>query len=123
MGPHLGFEPGTSHSRKLTKDKRIVADFRHLIVRIAKNNLAYPLLKDTFSVLRNSKCEVLLVLDLKDAFHSLRVSEKSNKFCGIFPYFASTLYLCQRMPIEYIPLHMAILYQCNSQLTSKQEIL
>ena len=27
-------------SRKLTKDKRVVTDFRHLNVRIAKNNLA-----------------------------------------------------------------------------------
>ena len=35
-------------SRKLTKDKRVVTDFRHLNVRIAKNILAYPLLKDTF---------------------------------------------------------------------------
>ena len=55
--------------RKLTKDKRVVTDFRHLNVRIAKNNLAYPLVWDTFSVLVNSKCEVLLVLELKDAFH------------------------------------------------------
>ena len=62
-------------SRKLTKDKRVVTDFRHLNARIAKNNLAYPLVRDTFSVLGNSKCEVLSVLDLKDAFHSLRLSE------------------------------------------------
>ena len=59
-------------SRKLTKDKKVVKDFRHLNVRIAKNNLAYHLLKDTFSVLGSSKCEVLSVIDLKDAFHSLR---------------------------------------------------
>ena len=32
-------------SRKLTKDKRVVTDFRHLNVRIAKNNLAYPLVQ------------------------------------------------------------------------------
>ena len=38
-------------SRKLTKDKRVVIDFRHLNVRIAKNNLAYPLVRDTFSEL------------------------------------------------------------------------
>ena len=37
-------------SRKGAKDKRVVTDFRHLNVRIAKNNLAYMLLKDTFSV-------------------------------------------------------------------------
>ena len=38
-------------SRKLTQDKRVVTDFRYLNIRIAKNNLACPLLKDTFSVL------------------------------------------------------------------------
>ena len=30
-------------SRKLTKDRRVVTDFRHLNVGLAKNNLAYPL--------------------------------------------------------------------------------
>ena len=65
-------------SRKLTKDKRVVTDFRHLNVRIAKNSLAYPLVMDTFSVLESSKCEVLLVLNLKDAFHLLRLSESSK---------------------------------------------
>ena len=33
-------------SRRLTKDKRVVTDFRHLNVRIAKNNLTYPLVRD-----------------------------------------------------------------------------
>ena len=60
-------------SRKLTKDKRVVTEFRHLNIRIAKNNLPYPLVRDTFSVLGSSRCEVLSVLDLKDAFHSLRL--------------------------------------------------
>ena len=62
-------------SRKLTKDKRVVTDFRHLNMRIAKNNLAYPLVRNMFLVLGNSKCKVLSALDLKDAFHSLRLSE------------------------------------------------
>ena len=35
-------------SRKLTKDKRVVMDFRHLNIHIVKNSLPYPLLKDTF---------------------------------------------------------------------------
>ena len=86
-------------SRKLTKDKRVVTDFRHLNVRIAKNNLAYPLVRDTFSVLGNSRCEVLSVLDLKDAFHLLRLSENSKRYCGILPYFGSLYYLYQRMPM------------------------
>ena len=60
-------------SREVMKDKRVATDFRHLNVRIAKNNLAYPLLKDTFLGLGSSRCKVLSVLDLKDAFHSLRL--------------------------------------------------
>ena len=34
-------------SRKLTSHKRVVTDFRHLNMRIVKNNLVYPLLRDT----------------------------------------------------------------------------
>ena len=65
-------------SRKLTQDKRVVTDFRHLNIRIAKDNLAYPLLKDTYLVLGSSRCELLSVLDLKDAFHWLRLLENSH---------------------------------------------
>ena len=73
-------------SRKVTQDKRVVTDFRHLNDRIAKNDLVYPLLKDTFSILGSFRCKVLSALDLKDAFHSLRLSENSKRYCGILPY-------------------------------------
>ena len=86
-------------SRKLMQDKRVVTDFRHLSMRLAKNNLVYPLLKDTFTILGSSKYEVMSVLDLKDAFHSLRLTKNSKKYCGILPYFGSASYLYQRMPM------------------------
>ena len=42
-----GFSPYSSQvtliSHKLTQDERVVTDFRHLNIRIAKNNLACPL--------------------------------------------------------------------------------
>ena len=53
-------------------------------MRIAKNNLAYPLLRDTFALFGSSKCEVMSVLDLKDAFHSLWLSEKSQNIVAYF---------------------------------------
>ena len=93
------FSPVMLISRKLTKDKRVVMDFRHLNVRIATNNLVYLLVRDTFSVLRSSKCELLSVLDLKDAFHFLSLSKNPKKYCGILPYFSSASYLYQRMPV------------------------
>ena len=86
-------------SRKMTQDKRVVTDFIQLNMRIAKNNLAYPLLKDMFTLLAISKCEIMSVLDFKDTFHSLRLTESSKKYCGILPYFGSPSYLYQRMPM------------------------
>ena len=78
-------------SRKVTKDKRVVTDFRHLNMRIAKNNSAFPLLNNT--------CEVLTILGLMDAFHSLRLLESSKRYSGILSYFGSTSYLYQGMPM------------------------
>ena len=86
-------------SRKLTKDKRGATDFRHLNVSIGKNNLAYPLVRDTFSVLGCLKCKVLSVLDLRNPSHSLTISETSKRYFGILPYFGSASYLYQRMPM------------------------
>ena len=76
-----GFSPYSSLvmliSWKVIQNKRVVTDLSHLNIRMAKNNLVYPLVRDTFSVLGNSKCEVLSVLDLKDEFHSLQLSGDS----------------------------------------------
>ena len=100
-----GFSPYSSPvmliSRKMTQDKRVVTDVRHLNVRIAKNNLAYPLVRDTFSVLGNSKCEVLSELDLKGTLHSLRLSEDSKWYCSILPYFGSASYIYLRMSLGF----------------------
>ena len=84
-------------SRKVIKHRRVVTDLRPLNIRIAKNNLAYPLLKDTFSALGSSRCEVFSVIDLKDTFHTQKLLENSKRFCGIVPYFSSTSCLYQRM--------------------------
>ena len=39
------------------------------------------------------------MLDLKDAFYSLRLLEDSKKYCGILPYFGSASYIYKRMPM------------------------
>ena len=50
-------------------------------------------------MLGSSRCEVLSVLDLKDAFHLLRLSENSKRYCKILHYFGSESYLYQGMPV------------------------
>ena len=84
-------------SRKLTKDKRVVTDFRHL--NVSKTQFGLSISQGHIFSHRKSKCEVLSVLDVKDAFHSLRLSENSKRYCRILPYFGSSSYLYQRMPM------------------------
>ena len=98
-------------SRKVTQDKREVTDFRHLNVRIPTNSLAYPLLKDPFSVLGSSRCKVLLVLDLKDAFHLLRLLENSKKILQDTSILRS----------QYLTLNLAIIHKCYITLFTEQK--
>ena len=51
-------------SRRFTKYRTAVTDLRYLDVSIVKN-IVYPLLKDIFSMLGSTRCEVLSVLGFK----------------------------------------------------------
>ena len=87
-------------SRKMTQDKRVVTDFRHLNTRIAKNNPAYPLVKDTFTTLGNSKCEVLSVLDLKRWHFTHSDCQRSLRNIVAYYHIFVVLHICyQRMPM------------------------
>ena len=86
-------------SRKGTKNKRPVVDFGLLNTRIMRRNTATPLLRDIFKMLGRSKCEVLSCVDLKDAFHSLGLTDKAKEFCGILPYFGSPHYRYEVLPM------------------------
>ena len=79
-------------TRKLTNDKRPVVDFRLLNMRILRRNMSIPLMKDVLSILGNSKYEVMLCVNIKDAYHSILLTEKSKEYCGILPYFGSPIY-------------------------------
>ena len=86
-------------TRKMTKDKRPVVDFRLLNTRILRRNLSIPLMSDVLSTLGNSECEVVSCVDIKDAYHSLRLTEKSKEYCGILPYFGSPIYRYEVLPM------------------------
>ena len=76
-------------SCKLIQDKRVVTDFRHLNDRIAKTNLAYPLVRDTGK-------EILQYITI---------------FWECFVYLSKNTY-----GIKYIPFHLAIIHKCNFRL-------
>ena len=86
-------------TRKMTTDKRPVVDFRLLNTRILRKNTSIPLMSDVSSILGNSECEVVSCVDIKDAYHSLRLTEKSKEYCGILPYFGSPIYRYEVLPM------------------------
>ena len=86
-------------TRKLTKDKRLVVDFRLLNTRILRRNTSIPLMSDVLSILGNSECEVVSCVDIKDAYHSIRLTEMSKEYCGILPYFGSSIYRYEVLPM------------------------
>ena len=88
-------------TRKLTKEKRPVVDFRLLNTRILRRNTSIPLMSDILSILGNSECEVVSYVDIKDAYHSIRLTEKSKKkkYCEILPYFLAVPYSDNRFSL------------------------
>ena len=118
-----GFLPYSSPvmliSRKLTQDKREVTDFRHLNFRIAKNNLAYPLVGEMFSVLGNSKCEVLSVFKGCIPFiETLRKFQKILQYIALF--WKHIIHISKNAyGIEYLTFHMAVLYKCNFRVPTE----
>ena len=86
-------------TRKITRDKRPVVDFRLLNTRIKRHNTATPLLRDIYQMLGKAQSTVLSCVDLKDAFHSLKLTDRAKDFCGILPYFGSSHYRYEVMPM------------------------
>ena len=81
--------------RKLSGIPRTVTDFRHLNSRLFTLQPSIPLVRDAIQILGASGCEILSLADLRDAYHTLRLSERW--FCGFTPYYGSDSYLYQRL--------------------------
>ncbi len=82
---------------------RTVVDFWVLNSRIVSINLSIPLVRDVMQQISSSECEILSVIDLQDAYHTLRLDEESQQYCGITPYSGSLLYL-----MTYLPMWLSI---------------
>ena len=76
---------------------RVCSDFCILNEKLVKINHAFPLVGDCIEQLGRKKCHYLSTIDLRDAFHTLRLALSSQKYCGITPYYGSPTYHYLRM--------------------------
>ena len=79
--------------RKQQNLYRVVTDFRVLNERLVRVNHAFPIVCNCLEAIGASKCEVMSVLDLRDAYHTLPLAEESQKYCGLTPYYGSPTYV------------------------------
>ena len=84
---------------------RVCNDFCILNEKLVKINHAFPLVRDCIEQLGRKKCHYLSTIDLRDAFHTLRLALSSQKYCGITPYYGSPTYhyLCMGMGMSVSP--------------------
>ena len=90
-------------------------------------------MSDVLSILGNSECEVVSCVDIKDAYHSIKLTEKSKEYCGILPYFGSPVYRYEVLPrgiacapqiwMDYITLIMAELEQKDKYIAIMDNLL
>ena len=76
---------------------RVCSDFCILNEKLVKINHAFPLVRDCIEQLGRKKCHYLSTIDLRDAFHTLRLVLSSQKYCSITPYYGSPTYHYLRM--------------------------
>ena len=91
--------PAMAIPRKNSDIPRVVADFRYLNTRLPQLNMTFPLVKECIQSSGASQCDVMSIIDLRDAYHTLRLSPNSQQYCGITPYYGSDTYLYQRLPM------------------------
>ena len=61
--------------------------------------MSFPLVRECIQSIGASQCEVMSVIDLRDAYHTLRLTPNSQQYCGITTYYGSDTYLYQRLPM------------------------
>ena len=111
---HLGIihKGLTSYSSKVVLVKwknqnlyRVCSDFRIPNEKLVKINHTFPLVRDGIEQIGRKKCHYLSTIDLRDAFHMLRLALLSQKYCSITPYYGSLTYhhLCMGMGMSVSP--------------------
>ena len=66
---------------------QVCSDFCILNEKLVKINHALPLVRDCIEQLGRKKCHYLSTIDLRDAFHTLRLVLSSQKYCSITQYY------------------------------------
>ena len=77
----------SSYSSPIMLIPRKLTGIPRIVTRLVTLQPSIPLVRDAIQILGSSGSKVLSLADLRDAYHTLRLSKRSQKFCGITPYY------------------------------------
>ena len=89
--------PAMAIPRKNSDIPRVVGDFRYLNKRLVKLNMTFQLVRECIQAIGASQCEVMSVIDLRDAYHTLGLAPSSQQYTGITSYYGADTYQYLRM--------------------------
>ena len=89
--------PAMAILRKYSDITRVVGDFSYLNKRLVKLNMTFPFVRECIQAIGASQCKVMSVIDLQDAYHTLRLAPSSQQYTGIAPYYDADTYHYLRM--------------------------
>ena len=70
--------PAMAIPRKKSDIPWVVGDFRYLNKRLVKLNMTFPFVREGIQAISTSLCEVMSVIDIHDAYHTLRLAPSSQ---------------------------------------------
>ena len=115
------FKPSYASKQEINKRQKGCDRFQAFKHENSQGQFGLCFVKDTFTLHGSSKCEVLSVLDLSDAFHSLRLTKKSKKILWNITILWQCLLLIPKdaNEIKYFPSSMAIIHKYYIKLLIK----
>ena len=84
---------------------QVFSDFHILNEKLVEINHTFLLVRDCIEQLGRMKCHYLSTIDLRDAFHTLRLALSSQMYCSITPYYGLPTYdyLCMGIGMSVSP--------------------
>ena len=112
-------------SRELTKDKRLVTDFRHLNMRIAKKQLGIPIGKRYFLSVGKFKMQGIICIGSKRCLLLTEIIRKFKEILWNTSIFWQFFLFISRNAngVKHLAIYMAVLDKCHSGLSSNQKVL
>ena len=65
--------------------------------------MTFPLVRECIQAIGASQCKVMSVIDLRDAYYTLRLAPSSQQYTGITPYYGADTCLRMAMGLSISP--------------------